>query len=526
MKDNRNMIEPSSTEARLRDELSRRLELLEPGLTLRSVEYRLPNRQGASGSIDILATDRYSANVIIELKRSNQSARQALHELHKYVALIKIDHGLRDSQIRCILVSTEWHELIVPFSEFTRTTPWAVDGYRLFLTDAGTPDHAEKIVPVAAPDELRLCPEHSIYFFREQIRRDEALPVLLKMLRDHNISEFLLLKLDIKQRRFEGTCDFALYLIVPEFTPDERQRARDWLGKTRWADELDDQVRYLEEQLVILDATDSFSHLRDEFEIGYPEKLATICVTWNITALIRSGPRLEPKAIFSDEYLLRWAKGLEGRNAIHFEMIATPSRRLSWIEAKENAGYCLKGNEAWQTLVQAYFDDIERNHPDTTVTARIYNPCDLMMGLYQLAKLSKGDWLPSAEIIVSSRDESPLRIVLGAMVWNGKRVTDVAEVLPDDVPTLFDLFSAGALDGGRWAFEEYLIAQHGLSYVLVELTPTPDGMVSEQLVIDEGVLRRLQVSELGLKEFGAFYAAHQDYLRALVKDFDSWATFE
>jgi hypothetical protein len=219
MEYNSTMIEPALTEARLRDELSRRLELLEPDLALRSVEYRLSNRQGASGSIDILATDRYSANVIIELKKSNQTARQALHELHKYVALIKIDHGLRESQIRCILVSTEWHELIVPFSEFTRTTPWAVDGYRLFLTDAGTPDHAEKIVPVAAPDELRLCPEHSIYFFREQIRRDEALPVLLKMLRDHNISEFLLLKLDIKQRRFEGTCDFALYLIVPDFTP-------------------------------------------------------------------------------------------------------------------------------------------------------------------------------------------------------------------------------------------------------------------------------------------------------------------
>jgi hypothetical protein len=249
------MHEAILTEAQMRNELSKHLEILEPGLLLRSVEYRLPNQHGASGSIDILATDQYSANVIIELKKSDQTARQALHELHKYVALIKLDHGLRDSQIRLILVSTEWHELLVPFSEFLRTAPWAIDGYRLLLTDTGIPDHAEKIVPLASPAELRLCPEHSIYLFREQTRRDEALPVLLKLLRDHNIPEFLLLKLDIKQRRFEGTCDFALYLIVPEFTPDERQRARDWLGKTRWADELDDQVRYLEEQLVILDAT-------------------------------------------------------------------------------------------------------------------------------------------------------------------------------------------------------------------------------------------------------------------------------
>jgi hypothetical protein len=519
------MIEPARTEARMRDELSRRLEILEPGLTLRWVEYRLPNQQGSSGSIDILATDRYSANVIIELKKSNQTARQALHEIHKYVALMKLDHGLRDSQIRCILVSTEWHELLVPFSEFSRTAHWAIDGYRLFLTEAGIPDHAEKVFPVAAPAELHLCPEHFVYFFREQSRRDEALPVLLKLLRDHSIPEFLLLKLDIKQRRFEGTCDFALYLIVPEFTAGERQRAREWLEKTPWADDLDDQVRYLEEQLVILDATESFSHLRDEFEIGYPEKLTTLCATWNITALIRGGPRLEPKAIFSDEHLLRWAKGLEGRNAIHFEVIATPSRRLSWMEAKENAEYCLKGNEAWRTLVLAYFEDIERNHPDAMVTARIYNPCNLTMGLYRLAKLNLGDSLPSAEIIVSSKDGGALRVVLGAMVWNGKCVTNVAEVLPDDIPTLYDLFFAGAIDGGTWAFEEHLTAQHGLSYVLVECTHTSGGILLEQLVINEGALRRLKVNELGLEDFDAFCAAHQDYLRALVNDFDSWAVF-
>ena len=228
------MIGPTLTEGQLRDELSKRLELLEPGLALRSVEYRLPSPQGASGSIDILATDRYAASVIIEIKRSNQTARQALHELHKYAALIKYDHGLRDSQIRCLIVSTEWHELLVPFSEFSRTAPWTIDGYRLFLTDAGIPDHAEKVVPITAPTELRLCPEHSIYLFREQNRRDEAVPVLLKLLSDHNLPEYLLLKLDIKKRRFEGTCDFALYLIVPEFAPDERQRARDWLAQTRW----------------------------------------------------------------------------------------------------------------------------------------------------------------------------------------------------------------------------------------------------------------------------------------------------
>ncbi len=207
-------------------------------------------------------------------------------------------------------------------------------------------------------------------------------------------------------------------------------------------------------------------------------------------------------------------------------MIATPRRGLSWTEAKESAEYCLTGNDAWRTLLRAYCEEIERNHPDATVTARIYNPCNLMMALYRLAKFGTGDTLPGAEILVTAEEGHFLRIVLGAMVWNGKRVTDIAEVLPEKVPSLFDLYVAATVDGGPWAAEEHLAAQHGLAYVLVVGTPTSDGMAWEQLVLENGVLRRLEVNEQRLESFDGFYQAHQDYLRALVNDFDSWARFE
>jgi hypothetical protein len=519
------MADATSTEAQLRDKLSKRLDILEPGLSLRSTEYRLANDHGSHGRIDILATDQYGATVIIELKKSNQTARQALHELNKYVGLLKYDHGLRDSKIRCMLVSTEWHELLVPFSEFSRMASWTVDGYRLCLTDAGLPDRAEKIVPVAPPAELRLCPEHKVYLFADQSRRDAALPPLLDILRNHNLSEHLILKLDTKRRKAEEGYCFALYLIVPEFDPEERKRAREWLATTHWADELDEPIRFLEEQLVIAEVTDAFFDHCDDREIGYPEKLANVCRDWEVVTLIRGGPRLESQTIFSDEYLLRWAKGLDGGNAAHFDMIATPQRRLAWNEAKTNAAYCLKGNHAWESLVRAYLDEIERKNPYATVTARFYNPCNLMMSLYRVAKWDVGDMLATAEMMISDKDGTPFRMVLGAMVWNGKKVTAVREVLPDDVSTLFDLYMAGALDGGPWAAEEHLIARHGLSYVMVECTPSTEGGVLKQLVIKDGALTRLSVNEDELQDFGAFYRAHRGYLRSLVEDFDSWASF-
>jgi len=66
-------------------------------LSLRALEFRLSNRQYASRSIDILATDRFSATVIFGIKNSNQIVHPTLHKLFKSMPLIEHGHGLRDS---------------------------------------------------------------------------------------------------------------------------------------------------------------------------------------------------------------------------------------------------------------------------------------------------------------------------------------------------------------------------------------------------------------------------------------------
>lgn len=65
----------------LRNELAGRLEMLEPGLQLVATNYPLPNAHGTRGFVDILAHDRHRATVVIEIKRSNSTAREALHEV-------------------------------------------------------------------------------------------------------------------------------------------------------------------------------------------------------------------------------------------------------------------------------------------------------------------------------------------------------------------------------------------------------------------------------------------------------------
>lgn len=80
---------PYKNESALRDQIAQHLTDLEDGLELITTEYSLQSLDGAGGRIDILAKDSCGQTVIIEIKRSNETARQALHELSKYITLIQ-----------------------------------------------------------------------------------------------------------------------------------------------------------------------------------------------------------------------------------------------------------------------------------------------------------------------------------------------------------------------------------------------------------------------------------------------------
>jgi len=93
-------------EGKIRDYLKDHLDLIEDNLTYIDNEYPIKSPYGAGGRIDILAKDRYGQFVIIEIKRSDQAARQTLNELHKYSALFRVNQGLDEKNLRLMVVST------------------------------------------------------------------------------------------------------------------------------------------------------------------------------------------------------------------------------------------------------------------------------------------------------------------------------------------------------------------------------------------------------------------------------------
>ena len=147
----------------IRDKLCTSLEILEPGLTLIEKNHKLPNAVGAKGFIDILAKDRFGNLVIIELKRSDQAAREALFEILKYMPLFRRQHGVPAHRIRCFIISTTWHELLVPFSEFRRVSQTQTDGFWIDVDGAGNILHAERVTDHTEEDTTPPFKVHSAY---------------------------------------------------------------------------------------------------------------------------------------------------------------------------------------------------------------------------------------------------------------------------------------------------------------------------------------------------------------------------
>jgi hypothetical protein len=182
-------------EPELRDYIAGHLEVVQPGLTLVSKEHYLPNPLGSHGFVDILARDQSGLHVVIELKRSNQAARQAIHELYKYTALLKTQNGLGASHIRCLLISTDWRELLVPFAEFVRSVDYQVTGLQLHLSATGTPTGTSAVSLPEAPGDAAICPHYKIWLFQDDGIRDSSIELLTAELDQDGVTDALLVAL-------------------------------------------------------------------------------------------------------------------------------------------------------------------------------------------------------------------------------------------------------------------------------------------------------------------------------------------
>ena len=110
-------------ESALRDLIAQKISQLKPGLTLLQKEQYIPGEHGTKSFIDLYARDEKGRHVLIELKRSNTAARQALHEVSTLAQRIP-----RYSRS---LLPPNGESCFSPFLVFVRTPVFPSKKYRL-----------------------------------------------------------------------------------------------------------------------------------------------------------------------------------------------------------------------------------------------------------------------------------------------------------------------------------------------------------------------------------------------------------
>ena len=155
-------------ESSLRDLIAQKISQLKPGLTLLQKEQYIPGEHGTKSFIDLYARDEKGRHVLIELKRSNTAARQALHEVSKYVEQVKQHFGAKDSEIFAIIASTEWGELLLPFSRFCEDAGFSIEKIQIDVTEDHSDCQARPISPLATIRGRLIAPWHHIYWYTDK----------------------------------------------------------------------------------------------------------------------------------------------------------------------------------------------------------------------------------------------------------------------------------------------------------------------------------------------------------------------
>jgi hypothetical protein len=505
------------TEAVVRDYLAEHLDLIEPGLTWVGTEFKLHNPDGAKGFIDIFARDRHGHLVVIELKISKATSRTAMHELFKYIGLLRRLYRLPIHRLRCIVLSTDWLELRVPFSEYVRAVDYPVAGKMVVLNDAGVPTRLENVGVLAEPEDLEMSPETLLLFYPgpNAAERDSCLDELVTRAADLRIADYCLIPID---NAANAGAPFGIYVAIAKLSMEDKERlsARSNFPIDDYLSE-DDEWAYEQAALDLLTS----KIYRSELETGDPHKLASALGEqgWKPGA-IRRGGRYQNAAIFPDDELLRQLTGIAGASDVWYACFVSPRYEASWQHAIESAQHCLAGNESWMAAFLWFMDRTKQEAPTASVSAYLYNPQSTAMILWRL--LTDQDVsVPRLEIVREHDESNQALALVGEIEWDGTTCPTDPEAsfhraFEDTFHVRFtpQQFRLALATRDFRRMDACVMAAHGLRYGLTEHT------IKQSKVTD----RRLAVIDFHVKEsdtpgvpFNRFFEANRPYLRDLER---------
>lgn len=505
-------------EDKIRDFLAAHLDILEDGLRLVQTEYLITNTWGADGRIDIVARDKFAHIVVIEVKRSNQAARQALHEICKYTALFRQQQGLDQTQVRVMVVSTDWHELRVPFSEYAEATPYPLQGLSIQVEADGTVTKAEPITLLPRAGLIRFSREQGAYLFLTEAKRDAALAPLVALAQSAQLTDFWIAKIDYHGTNSGVYLRFGLYLVFASPLFSLLPAEIDQLKKGRqWDDELD-----APDENFLVRVNNSFLGTPDGIEIGYPEKLTNLRSHWHIVIAVRMGRLDGTQSLLSDEELLRLGQFVDGGSSTYIGKVSSPRFKAGWRLLRDDITTVLLGMPHWESIVPQILDEVEAADENATVSVSLYNPANLVMSLYTVAWSGDFSNCPHLEIVVTSDALQGTRVLMSVLVWNGTPLAETPERVIADVYDGLDGWLIASQLHQTFEREVAALKAHDLFAAVLEFRYVKGAELPPHVVdVSGGTLRRalfVPESFKSMAEFAESNAAYLSSLKAYIEE--------
>jgi len=420
-------------EDKIRGYLAKNLDIISDELELIKEEYYLKNSYGATGRIDILAKDKDNNYVVIEIKRSDQAARQALHEIAKYTALLRQELFVKDSEIRLIIVSTIWHELLVPFSQVLQYSNQYIEGYKITLDNNNNPIEAEKIIPILITNEREFSRHQSSFLYEDSSKLNENKCNLEKYASKSGFSDYIILEIHAEgnipypvalyfaYQRMNETFYLDILKNIDKKSENEASYYEELYEFKMHPDTTEDEYMNFLEDMVCIDIINNMNC--DSYEIGYPEKISqSLSKNWKIDHIYRYGIFEKDKRMTNND-LVGELCGFNGIGLYYYynQCLSKYESKVSNIQ--KDVKQCLFSNENWEEEIDVIFEKLKNEQKEFRINISIFNPVDIFGVIASISLYNIKDSIPYYQIMIEYLDENIIEIYRGIIEWENKEIT-------------------------------------------------------------------------------------------------------
>ncbi len=441
-------------ESALRDMIAQNIGRLKSGLTLLKKEQYIPAGQGTTSFIDLYAKDEQGRHVLIELKRSEAASRQALHEVTKYAERIKSYFGVKNTELLIIIASTDWGELLLPFSRYTADSSFSVEGFRIVLNQDETDFTALPVSPLPLTQGRFIAPWHNVYWYTDKAAMEQGIRSIQAAYANKGLEDFVLVTFYLpdphtpqeRQTAFRmqvaemAGVDASELSPLPEFPVYEYMIYSAWQILSRDAClhilqtdadafsealevlpsmEEEEALCYLHESIESIDPTPE----RGFYEIGYPSKFAAFMEAENCQeyTLLRYGS-FKRNSLLSDAEIYHELAGSNGESGQGLTCTISMNNTAQIKTLHENLHTILAENPPWQSHMQRILAEIQADFPEAEAELHIFNPCTGILTIYYaMTKENGASYLPCYQILI--KNPQPVRLYFGALQDCGSAMT-------------------------------------------------------------------------------------------------------